>query len=150
MEQNDSLLNTELHIDATSQSYLSEAAKWGNFLSIVGFVLSGLLAIVALFAGSIFSRVTTMYGGGAGFIGAGFITILYLLIAALYFFMSLFLYRFSNKMKIALYANDQATLNDSFLNLKSLFKLWGILTIIYLVLIGLLFIIAIFGIAFRR
>ena len=53
MEANESLLNNELHIDATAQSYLSETAKWGNFLSIVGFILSGLIAIIALFAGTI-------------------------------------------------------------------------------------------------
>jgi hypothetical protein len=150
MEANESLLNNELHIDATAQSYLSETAKWGNFLSIVGFILSGLIAIIALFAGTIFSRLTSIYtNGNAVFAGTGIIMIVYLLIAALYFFMSLLLYRFSKKMKIALYSSDQLSLNDSFLNLKKLYKLFGILTIIYLGFIALIFIIAIATAAFR-
>jgi hypothetical protein len=64
--------------------------------------------------------------------------------------MSLFLYRFSSKMKVALYSTDQDNLNASFLNLKNLYKMMGILTIIYL---GILVLALIFGIgaaAFMR
>jgi Family of unknown function (DUF5362) len=136
METNDNLLNSELQIDSIAHSHLAETAKWSVFLSIVGFILSGILVIVALFAGTFISSMS----GGLGtapVMGAGLITVVYLIIAALYFFMSLFLYRFATKMKAALYSNDQDTLNNSFLNLKNLYKLMGILTIIYLAFIVL-------------
>lgn len=137
MEINENLLNSELQIDSIAHAHLAETAKWGVFLSIVGFILSGILVIIAIFAGTFMSSMNSTYGGAAPMIGAGFITVLYLIIAVLYFFMSLFLYRFATKMKAALYSNDQDTLNNSFLNLKNLYKLMGILTIIYLAFIVL-------------
>jgi hypothetical protein len=147
MESNENLLNSELQIDATTHAHLSETAKWANFLSIVGFVLSVIIALAALFSGMIKGSLRDSYGGGLSSLGAGFVMIVYLVIAALYFFMSLFLYRFASKMKVALYANDQENLNNSFLNLKNLYKLMGILTIIYLCLIALVLILAIGGAA---
>lgn len=146
MESNQNLLNTELQIDTTAHAYLAETAKWGNFLSILGFIFSGIIAIAALFAGSLLGSMGSAFGNTSA-IGAGFVTVIYLLIAALYFFMSLYLYRFSTKMKAALYTNDQDSLNNSFLNLKSLYRMMGILTIIYLGFLALALIIGI-GAAF--
>lgn len=143
METNQSLLNTELQIDTTAHAHLSETAKWGTFLSIVGFILSGLIVIIALFAGTILGSLRSDFGGGSSIVGAGVVTFIYLLFAALYFFMSLFLYRFASKMKLALYTSDQESLNNSLLNLKNLYRLMGILTIIYLAVIVLAFVIGI-------
>ena len=150
METNENLLTAELQIDTTAHAYLAETAKWCNFLSIVGFILSGILAVVALFAGTFLGSLSSRYGGSSSIMGAGFITVIYLLIAALYFFMSLFLYRFSSKMKTALYSNDQDSLNNSFLNLKNLYKMMGILTIIYLSFLVLALIVGIGAAAFMR
>ncbi|MEO6539994.1 MAG: DUF5362 family protein [Ferruginibacter sp.] len=150
MESNQNLLNAELQIDSIAHAHLSETAKWANFLSIVGFVLSGIIAVIALFAGTILGSLTNSYGGGTSFIGAGFIMVIYLIFAALYFFMSLYLYRFASKMKAALYTNDQESLNNSFLNLKNMYKLMGILTIVYLSFMVLAIIIGIAGAAFMR
>jgi hypothetical protein len=55
---------------------------------------------------------------------------MYLAIAVLYFFPSLFLFQFGSKMKIALNNNDQPALNLSFTKLKAYFRFWGVLTII--------------------
>ncbi|MEI7735772.1 MAG: DUF5362 family protein [Ferruginibacter sp.] len=150
METNESLLTPELQIDGLSLSYLAEAAKWGKFLSILGFISSAILVIIALFAGVLLGTLNSAYGGGGAILGAGFITVIYLIVAAVNFFIALFLFRFSAKMKIALYSTDQDTLNSSFLNLKNLFKLVGILTIIYIVFIVLALIFAIGAAAFVR
>jgi hypothetical protein len=147
MESTQNLLNTELQIDPIARAHLSETAKWANFLSIVGFVLSVIIAVLALFAGTILGTLGNSFGGS--FIGAGFIMVVYLLIAALYFFMSLYLYRFASKMKAALYANDQESLNYSFANLKSLYKLMGILTVVYLSFIALALVLGIAGAVMR-
>ncbi|MEO6254226.1 MAG: DUF5362 family protein [Ferruginibacter sp.] len=147
MESNQNLLNSELQIDSIAHAHLSGTAKWANFLSIVGFILSVIIAIGALFAGTILGTLGNSFGGS--FIGAGFIMVVYLIIAALYFFMSLYLYRFASKMKAALYAGDQESLNNSFLNLKNLYKLMGILTIVYLSFIALALILGIAGAAMR-
>lgn len=149
MESDQNLLNSELQIDTIAHAHLAETAKWCNFLSIVGFVLSVILAIAALFMGTILGNLSNNYRSSSSVIGAGFITVLYLLIAVLYFFMSLFLYRFASKMKAALHLNDQENLNNSFLNLKNLYKLMGILTIIYLSFLVLALILGIGGALMR-
>ena len=143
MESNQDLINSPLQIDTTAHAHLAETAKWASFLGIVGFVLSGILAIFALFAGTLLGSMSRGFGSSGSMIGAGFITFIYLIIAAVYFFMSLFLYRFASKMKTALYSNDQENLNNSLMNLKSLYKMMGILTIIYLCFIALAFIVGI-------
>jgi hypothetical protein len=145
METNQNLLNADLQIDATAHAHLYETAKWATFLSILGFIGSGIIAIAAVFAGTILGSLgsNSPYGSGAAIMGAGFITAIYLVVAAIYFFMSLFLFRFAAKMKIALNTTDQESLNNSFLNLKNLYKMMGILTIVYL---SLLVLALIFGI----
>ena len=79
----------ELTITDMAAGYINETRKWAQFLAILGFIGAGLIAIMAIFAGSMFS----------GMIGAGGIavTVLYLLMALLYFFPSLYLFRFSEK-----------------------------------------------------
>jgi uncharacterized membrane protein (DUF485 family) len=65
----------------------------------------------------------------------------------LYFFPCLFLFRFASKMKHALAANDQAQLNTSFQNLKSLFRFVGILTIIFLAFYAIAIVFGLLGAA---
>lgn len=123
-----------LSIDLDSRSYLSETAKWGKFLAIIGFIMCGLIVVIGLFFGTIFSTLNT-FGGQTNEFGAGFgvaMAVLYILLAILYFFPCLFLYRFSNQMQAALNRNDGTNLTTSFRNLKSLFKFTGIMMIIVL------------------
>ncbi len=133
----------DLQVDQESSLYLSEAAKWGKFLSIIGFILSGLMALMGLFAGSIFSStLSQMEGMGAGFGGSMF-TLIYLVFAILWFFPCLYLFRFATKAQLALRSSEQQTLNNSFRNLKSCFRFMGIFTIIMLVLYAIVFVVAI-------
>ena len=148
----------DLHIDPQSQSYLAQTARWARFLSIVGFVFCGLFVLWGIFAGSIMSiftkNITTQtgmpYDPFAG-VGAAFLMIGTVLIAALYFFPCLYLLRFSAKMKSALGTNEQNLLTQSFGNLKSFYRFIGILTIIGLSLFALeLIFVIIFAIAATR
>ena len=68
----------ELFVTDEAKGYINETRKWAKFLAILGFIGSGLIAIMAVFAGSMFSTIW----GGASFM----ISILYLLMALLYFF----------------------------------------------------------------
>jgi hypothetical protein len=126
----------ELQVDQQSISYLGETARWAKFLSIVGFVLCGLMIVFALFAGSILTTFAKLGSRDAltnsmG-MGGAFISMIYIVIALLYFFPCLYLFNFSGKMQAALRNNDQTHLNASFANLKSCFKFVGILTIVFL------------------
>lgn len=126
----------ELQVDQQSVSYLGETARWAKFLSIVGFVLCGLMIIVALFAGSILTTFAKFSSRDAltssmG-LGGAFVSLIYIVVALLYFFPCLYLFNFSGKMQTALRNNDQTHLNASFGSLKSCFKFVGILTIVFL------------------
>ena len=145
MDQNESTL-FKLEVEEVSSRFLAETAKWGKFLSIVGFIITGFIVIAALFAGTMFASIpgwsnNAMMAGGVSI----FITLLYLAIALLYFFPCLYMYRFSVRMKRALYENNQDVLNSSFSSLKSCFKFMGIMTIIFLSLYALAFIFGMFA-----
>ncbi|MES1219129.1 MAG: hypothetical protein ABUT20_26725, partial [Bacteroidota bacterium] len=62
MEQNQESSLFGLTIDQESKSHLSEAARWARFLAIVGFVICGLIVILGIFFGSIFSSMSSRYG----------------------------------------------------------------------------------------
>lgn len=126
-----STLNSEI------RSYLAETARWGYFLSIVGFIGIGFMVLAGLFMGSFMS---TLGMGAAGMISPAIFTVMYLIIAALYFFPVLYLFKFSTKMKVALRSDNEAELTTSFQNLKSLYKFMGILTAIILGLYALIFV----------
>ena len=143
MEQNETTM-FKLEIEELSTRFLSETAKWAKFLSIVGFVMVGLIAIFAIFAGTLLSSLPGFGGSSVTSALAGgmsvMITIIYLLIALLYFFPCLYTFRFATKMKKALAENNQELLNSSFESLKSCFKFMGIMTIVLLSFYALAFI----------
>jgi len=137
-EQNQDTSLFGFGIDQSSRAHLAEAAKWARFLAIVGFVLCGLIVVIAFFVGSFLAMMTNSYNEGysstarlTGGMGV-FVTIFYIGIAILFFFPYLFLFRFATRMKTALKTNDQHTLNTSFQNLKIMFRYVGILTIVML------------------
>ena len=128
-------LSMPLQIDDVSGAYLKETAKWGKFLSIVGFVVTGLIVLIALFAGSMFTKLGELSTQRQSALPAGFsviITVIYLAFAVLYFFPCFYLFKFSNKAKLAIEVNEQGALNEAFGNLKSCFKFIGIMTIVVL------------------
>src|SRR5436190_20909621 len=119
MENNQNLLTAELQVDSIAHSYLKETARWANFLAILGFIICAFIVLVALFAGALLSNL-----GGAGLgsaqsvLGTGLISGIYIIIAVIYFILSLLLFRFASKMKTALQVNDQENFNLALHNLK--------------------------------
>jgi hypothetical protein len=140
-----------LTIGAEGQYFLKTAGRWATFLGIIGFIGCGLIAIEAFFVGSVFTRVAAVSPNPMLTAMAGFgwlFSFFYLLIALLYFFFSLYLYQFGDKIKRGITFADNAGVNEAFGKLKSFFKLWGILTIVALsfmvlcVIIGIIIAIA--------
>ena len=125
----------DLQIDQQSISYLGETARWAKFLSIVGFIICGLMIVLALFAGSLMTALSRLRADDAMQSMAGMggaFSVIYIVVALLCFFPCLYLFNFAGKMQTALHNNDQTSLNASFGQLKSCFKFVGILTIIVL------------------
>ena len=146
------IMNSELKLTSIGISYLNQTRKWTHFLSILGFIITGIIVIAALFLSSIlamFSGMDSSYGvSDIGAIGTGTVTVFYLLFAAIYFFLSLYLYRFSIRIKGAVYEHNSALLENGLKNLKSYWRLTGILTAIVLGIYLLFFLISLlFGAA---
>jgi len=152
MEENQSQLFS-LTIDPIIKSHLSETARWGKFLSILGFILCALIVIFGVFFGTFFTTIIdrTEAPYSSPMTDGSFVAlmaIVYIIVAVVYFFPCLFLYRFSTKMKTALNGNEQTDLTLSFQNLKSLFRYVGVITVIMLAIYLVIFLFAILGAAF--
>jgi hypothetical protein len=126
----------ELQLNASAKGFLKETAKWTYFLSILGYIGIGFIVFAAIFAGTIFTTIgTTMPGEIMGKFGSAFgiiVTVIYLLIATLYFFPVYYLNKFSSKLKLALRNNDSEILANSFEYLKSHYKYIGIMVLVIL------------------
>jgi hypothetical protein len=132
---------------------LSDASPWLRFLGIMGFIGSGLLALVGVlsfflmpFAGSIinqFPDVFDMFFGSLApvlviyavyFIGAGVVM----------FFPALFTYRFGMKIRSYVLTSSEAELELAFRNNMSLWKFNGILMIIGMAAVPVLTVVSVF------
>jgi hypothetical protein len=153
MEQSANANLFDLQIDQPSISYLTEAARWAKFLSILGFIFCGLVVIGGVFYGTIFSSLIGSIGEAPVLSGV-FISALYIvgsiIVALVMFFPALYLFNFSTKMRRALGNNDQPILVESLKNLKSYFKYYGIITIICLSFYALIILAAIMGAIFAH
>ncbi len=150
METNSNVLNDELVVDAEAHQHLMETVKWAKFLGIVGFVICAIIVLAALFAGSFLANMTSNpafpseAGAGAGIM----ISIVYLVIAGVYFALSLFVYRFAVKTKQALLATDQVGFNQGLHNLKLVYRISGIIVVLYLALVAIAALVGIAAAAF--
>ena len=149
--ENLDLLNNDLQLSPPGLNYLLESAKWGKFLAIMGFILCGIMAILSFVLPAFMSRLPP-YNSMPSTFSSGVqsaMTIVYLAAAVLLFFPCLYLYKFSIKMQLAVKSVSQENLDESLMNLKSMFKFYGILTIVLLSFYALIFILGMLGLALR-
>jgi len=131
-----------LWVSEDVRSYIYEASKWTKFLSIVGFVFTAMIAISAFSAGAVLNSLAMLSPENPLVkMGSAAVTVLYLLFALLYFYPSFLLFRFSNAASQAVLYADQASLGAAMSKLKSFFKFWGILTIVFIIfyILGIIF-----------
>ena len=139
-----------LVIGEEGKYYLHTAGRWATFLGIFGFVATGLILLLAIFAGSALSFMSRLNPAMSGPGGAqasaamgamsGVVSFIYVLIAVFYFFLSYYLYKFGTGIKKSTTFNDSATATKSLEYLKSHFKLIGITTIVYISFCLLIFV----------
>ncbi|MBB2145419.1 hypothetical protein GM921_07985 [Pedobacter sp. LMG 31464] len=125
---------TTLVVSEEIRSYIYEIAKWAGFLAIVGFVFTGIMIIGAFTIGAAMntSPEIMLMAGPLGKFGSIFFTVICLVYAFAVFYPSLLLFKYSTKAKHGVLYGEQGSLNDALSKLKSLFKYWGILTIIFI------------------
>jgi len=121
-------MQISLTISQNGINSLSIIKKWSFFLSIVGFVLSGVMIIIGIlmaFLGDKFSKMEH----GASFPSVIFL-IMYSIIGIVYFFPSFYLLKFSQNTKTAIETGTESSIDNSFKYLQSFFTFAGVLTII--------------------
>jgi len=147
----DNNLNSDnLVLNQETKAYLTETAKWAKLLAIVGFVMLVIMILASLamgaFMGTMMSSTMADSGGGlAGALGGGALSFMYIIIAIIYYFPLMYLYKFATRMKTALASNDQASLNESIKNLKSCYKFLGIFTLVTVIIYGIGIVFAMIG-----
>jgi hypothetical protein len=122
------------------RSFIYESSKWTKFLAIVGFVFTGLMIMLSLSVSAIISSMNNMVGAQNNpyaAMGTGFLTVFLLIMAAIYFYPSFILFKFSTSAKQAVLYGDQESLSVAMNKMKSFFKFWGILLIVILGFYGL-------------
>lgn len=114
------------------RSYIYETARWTKFLSIIGFVVTGIMILFSFSAEALISTMNGRVGAANNpwaALGGGFLTIVFLLSALLYFYPSLLMFKYANSAKQAVLYGDQPALSEAMSRMKSFFKFWGIITI---------------------
>lgn len=121
---------SKLEIGTESLSNLNSVWRWTMFLSVLGFIFLGLL-IVAGLAASLF--LTTFKSREATFgIPESLMIIIFIIIAAIYFFPVFFLFRFSKNIRDSLHNLDSGKLSKGFRNLRLYFTYIGVMVIVVL------------------
>ena len=117
-----------LELQSGAIEYLREIRKWAKFLSIVGFIGIGFMLLAGIVVSISFSQFDTSDLGSP--FPTSLLGLIYVVMAAIYFFPVLYLFRFSQRMKVALNTNNSEALKQSFMNLKSHYKFMGIMMIV--------------------
>lgn len=125
MDTLDNQLTSDQSLSSTSKQALLTASKWAKFLSIIGFIGIGFMVLGALSFIVSISISGHFYNNSIGYIGLS-----YLIFAGLNFFPVYYLLQFSNKIRTGIDNSDNISVEDGFVNLKSLFKFMGITTIV--------------------
>jgi uncharacterized membrane protein len=122
------LENRKIEIGQETLKNLNTTRKWAMFLAIIGFILLGLIIVIGLIAGTFL----TAFNSGEKSLGIpeSLMFVPILLLAVIYFFPVLFLFRFSKHTAHAIQTLDKQELHKAIKNLKICFAYIGIMIII--------------------
>lgn len=127
-------MEEKLSLNEQAVSALRESAKWCMFLSILGFIGIAFMIMGGLFMSVAMSAIpeNPAIDGGMNPLGAikAYFGIIYIVIAALYFFPIYYLYKYATGTKRALESSNSDVLSDALVNLKSHHKFLGITAIV--------------------
>lgn len=140
---NDISLN--LSIDDTAASHLRTAATWAKIIAIGGFIgiVLGVIRQIKLLT-------RTGFVPGAEGIGQGFSLLFAVIFYIIAIIIYLYLLRFANLTKAGITTLEQGLFNGGIDNLRSFFKLLGIIMIIALAICFLGFLAVLAGAAMKK
>lgn len=148
MEENQNKISTDTpteipQLTSESITYLLKAAKWGKFLAILGFIVSGLM----IAGGILMSFILNKVSGTDELVPLNLpfstviLSFIYIIIAVIFLIPVIFLNTFSNNAIKAVNLSSTEKMTTSLRNLKNLFVFIGISTIVLLALYTLILII---------
>ena len=140
--------NRKIEIEQETLNYLNTTRKWTMFLAVIGFIFLGLFIIIGVIAGTFLSA----FKAGQTSLGVPetLLYIIFIVLAAIYFFPILFLFRFSKHTANAVQTLSKEELHKAFRNLKAYFIYLGVLIIIGLSIYVVALIIAGTSMAFLK
>lgn len=142
------LENRKMEVETETLVHLNTTRKWAMFLAIIGFIFLGLMILIGLIAGTF---LTAFNSGEKGLgIPESLLFVPVLLLAVIYFFPVLFLFRFSKHTSHAIQTLDKMDFHKAVKNLKYYFAYIGILIIVILSLYIVVLIIAGSSMAFLK
>lgn len=109
---------------------LRQTKPWVMLLSIIGFIYTGLMLIVAIVSTFVFSK----FDATSALPSSLMFTVIYILMGIVYFFPSLFLFKFASSIGSLLDGGGAAEMEAALSNQKSFWKFVGILILISIVL----------------
>lgn len=141
MDTLDNQLTSDQSLSSTSKQALITASKWAKFLSIIGFIGIGFMVLGALSFIVSISISGHFFNNSIGYIGLS-----YLIFAGINFFPVYYLLLFSNKIRAGIENSDNQSIENGFVNLKSLFKFMGITTIVMIssYILAIIFMVGVF------
>ena len=129
-----------LKLTDNSLIFMMEIVKWAKFLAICSFVGIGIMALAGV------GMIILQFEGQAKGFSPVITGLLYILMPVIYFFPTMYLYRFATASGDAIEKLNDDILEEGLENLKSLFRFTGISMIIMLSLyaVGIIAVIAAF------
>ena len=145
--ENNPILDNEMEsgmaLSTDARRFLYETSRWAQFLAILGFVGAGILVIMG-FAMMAMGGMLADSFAQLGFPPAAF-GLFYIVLALIYIFPSLYLYQFSTRTKTAIQGSNPSQLTEGLGYLKSTFKFYGIMAIVFIALYFLIILIGVFA-----
>lgn len=138
----------KIEIGTESLNNLNITRKWTMFLSVLGFIILGLI-IVAGLTTSLFLTTFKTQEANLG-IPESLLILLFIVIGAIYFFPVFFLFRFSRNTRDAVQNLDPQKLRKGFRNLRLYFAYIGIMVIVVLSVYLVLLLVAGASISFLK
>jgi hypothetical protein len=132
MENNFSEIpNSSLFLDLQAQEALKESAKWCLFIAIIGFIGLGFLILIAIFMAINVNSLPDNFAENSSFVNMkAYISIVYVLLAALYFPFVYYLYKYASDMKLGIASQNTATISEALVSLKAHHKFLGVSIIV--------------------
>ncbi|MBC7525399.1 MAG: hypothetical protein H7239_13300 [Flavobacterium sp.] len=130
----------EIKLNESAIDALRSSGKWSMFLAIMGFIGIVFMVVIAIFMTSVMSMLPDKSPANPFGLMKGFISFIYIIIAALYFPPVYYLYKYATDMSAGLLTRNSETVSNALVSLKSHHKYLGIsvLVIIGLYIIGII------------